>query len=76
MIKHYLLNTAPIEQGFQTEVLGLSNPGIEPRSPTLLADSLPSEPPGKPNPGTALQGIYREKLGILLTCKGKKNLHP
>ena len=26
----------------------LPNPGIEPRSPALLADSLPSEPPGKP----------------------------
>ena len=26
----------------------LSNPGIEPRSPTLQADSLLSEPPGKP----------------------------
>ena len=26
----------------------LSNPGIEPRSPELQADSLPSEPPGKP----------------------------
>ena len=25
----------------------LPNPGIEPRSPTLKADSLPSEPPGK-----------------------------
>ena len=25
-----------------------SQPGIEPRSPTLQADSLPSEPPGKP----------------------------
>ena len=24
------------------------NPGIEPRSPVLQADSLPSEPPGKP----------------------------
>ena len=24
------------------------NPGIEPRSPTLHADTLPSEPPGKP----------------------------
>ena len=28
---------------------GLPNPGIELRSPTLQADSLPSEPPGKPN---------------------------
>ena len=26
----------------------LPNPGIEPRSPTLQADSLPSEPAGKP----------------------------
>ena len=26
----------------------LPDPGIEPRSPTLLAFSLPSEPPGKP----------------------------
>ena len=26
----------------------LPNPGIEPRSPTWQADSLPSEPPGKP----------------------------
>ena len=25
----------------------LPNPGIEPRSPTLQVDSLPSEPPGK-----------------------------
>ena len=24
------------------------NPGIEPRSPALQADSLPREPPGKP----------------------------
>ena len=27
-----------------------SNPWIEPRSPALQADSLPSEPPGKPRP--------------------------
>ena len=26
----------------------LPNLGIEPRSPTLQADSLPAEPPGKP----------------------------
>ena len=26
----------------------LSNPGIKPESPALQADSLPSEPPGKP----------------------------
>ena len=27
---------------------GLPNPGIEPGSPALQADPLPSEPPGKP----------------------------
>ena len=27
----------------------LPDPGIEPQSPTLQADSLPSEPLGKPN---------------------------
>ena len=41
----------------------LPNPGIEPRSPTLQADSLPSVPPGKPkNTGmgnlSLLQGIF------------------
>ena len=28
--------------------MDLPNPGIDPRSPTLQADSLPSEPPEKP----------------------------
>ena len=27
----------------------LPDPGIEPRSPALEADALPSEPPGKPH---------------------------
>ena len=30
------------------EWVAMPNPGIEPRSSTLQADSLPSEPPGKP----------------------------
>ena len=43
---------------FQTRVLSglpfpspgdLPDPEIEPRSPALWADALPSEPPGKPN---------------------------
>ena len=29
----------------------LPDPGIEPRSPALQADALPSEPPGKPSSG-------------------------
>ena len=41
----------------------LPNPGIEPRSPTLQADSLSAEPSGKPkNTGVGslsiLQGIF------------------
>ena len=35
----------------------LPNSGVEPRSPALQADSLPSEPPGKPmNTGTQDSG--------------------
>ena len=29
-------------------IMGLPDPGIKPGSPALLADSLPSQPPGKP----------------------------
>ena len=41
-------------QGHWSGLLGpppgdLANPGIKPRSPALQVDSLPSEPPGKPN---------------------------
>ena len=41
----------------------IPNPGIEPKSPTLQADSLPAEPQGKPqNTGVSsqslLQGIF------------------
>ena len=51
-------------------------PGVEPRSPKLQADSLPSEPPGKPkNTGVGslslLQGIFLiQKLNQgLLHCR-------
>ena len=51
----------------------LPNPGIELRSPTLQADSLPAEPQGKPkNTGVGslsfLQGIFptqESNLGLL-----------
>ena len=33
----------------------LPEPGLEPRSPALQADALPSEPPGKPD-----KGLYEE----------------
>ena len=54
----------------------LSNPGIEPRSPTLQVDSLPAEPYGKPkNTGVGslslLQGIFptQELNQGLLHCR-------
>ena len=49
---------APLSMGFSRQECwsglpfpspgGLPDPGIEPRSPALQADVLPSEPPGKP----------------------------
>ena len=54
----------------------LPNPGIEPRSPALQADSLPAEPWGKPkNTGVGslslLQGIFptQESNRGLLHCR-------
>ena len=54
----------------------LPNPGIEPRSPALQADSLPAEPQGKPkNTGVGslslLQGIFptQEWNQGLLHCR-------
>ena len=39
----------------------LHNPGIEPRSPAFQADSLPSEPPGKPmNTGVDSLSLLQE----------------
>ena len=41
----------------------LANPGIEPRSPTLQVDSLPSEPPGKPkNTGAGSLSLLQGNL--------------
>ena len=40
----------------------LSDPGIEPRSPALQADSLPSEPPGKPVRSIAEQNLLSHCL--------------
>ena len=54
----------------------LPDPGIEPRSPVLQADSLPTEPPSKPkNTGVGslslLQGIFptQELNWSLLHCR-------
>ena len=48
----------------------LPNPGTEPRSPALQADSLPSELPGKPNINKKFRKLISQFIG--LSC-GKQN---
>ena len=50
----------------------LPNPGIQPRSPTLQADSLPAEPHGKPkNTGVGSLSLLQ---GIFLTPESNQGL--
>ena len=54
---------------------GFPNPGIEPKSPALQADSLPSEPPGKAkNTGVGnlsfLQWIFPTQVKIIFSTNG------
>ena len=50
----------------------LPNPGIEPRSPALQADSLPAEPRGKPkNTGVGSQSLVQ---GIFQTQESNQGL--
>ena len=50
----------------------LPNPGIEPRSPALKADSLPSDPLGEPN--NTEVGSLSLLQGIILTQKSNRGL--
>jgi len=45
---HGILQARILEWVAISYLKGLPNPGIKPRSPALQADSLLSEPPGKP----------------------------
>ena len=55
----------------------LPDPGIEPGSPALQADSLPSEPPGKPHRWVAFPNLsdyrllFSTKTSVLLKAPGK-----
>ena len=97
---HCVAHKAPLSKGIlQASILEwvamhsaghLPNPGIKPRSPTLQADSLPSEPLGKPmNTGVGslslLQGIFltqelsqgllnRRQILFQLSYQGSPNL--
>ena len=69
-------NTGVCCVAFSPSAGNLPNPGIKPGSPALQADSLPSEPPGKPkNTGMSslslLQGMFptQESNRGLLHCR-------
>ena len=73
---HGILQARILERVAMPPPGDLPNLGIEPRSSTLQADSLPSEPPGKPkNTGmgslSLLQGIFliQELNWGLLLCR-------
>ena len=56
----------------------LPDPGIKPRSPSLLADSLPSDPLGKPQT-MKYQTVKKKKKGNNAICSnmdGPKDYHP
>ena len=47
----------------------LPNPGVEPESPALRADALPSEPPGKSHKeGLIKEGLPKELQTLFKTC--------
>ena len=52
----------------------LPNPGIEPRSPALQADSLLSEPPGKPEYMMRNAGLDEAQAGIEIARRHINNL--
>ena len=57
---HGILQARTLEWGAIPFSRGSSHPGIDPRSPTLQADSLTSEPPGKP--------VYKWTWYAVWTC--------
>ena len=72
---HGILQARILEWVAMPSSRDLPNPGVKPRSPTLQADSLPSEPPGKSkNSGVGslslLQGIFptQDSNRDLLLC--------
>ena len=73
---------APLSMGFSRQEYwsglpfpspgDLPDPGIKPRSPSLQADSLPAEPPGKPSyvsgPILNAQYILKDYIFISTLC--------
>ena len=75
---------APLSMGFSRQEYqsglpfpspgDVSDPGIEPRSPTLQADSLASEPPGKPEYIMRNAGLDETQAGIKIAGRNIDNL--
>ena len=73
---------APLSKGFSRQEYwsklpcpppgDLPNLGIEPKSPTLQADSLPTEPPGKP--WTVQFGVTMGKIGVNVPIQAFANI--
>ena len=71
-----VVHRAPLPMGFSRQEYysglpfpspgDLPNPGIEPRFPVLQADTLTSEPPGKPNIPLS-QGLIQRKALLLFS---------
>ena len=69
---------APLSMGFSRQEYwsgvplpspgDLPDPGIKPGSPTLQADALPSEPPGKPC--VSLLPLKKKIMGVKLSSQG------
>ena len=59
---HGILQAGILEWGAFPSPGDLPNPGIEPRSRTLQADSLPAEPPGNP------QGKQKQNQYAKISC--------
>ena len=73
----YSLSDSSVHGIFQARILSglpfptpgdLPDPGIDPGSPTLRADSLPSEPPGKPYMGIAIWKEESLQQRIITFC--------
>ena len=54
----------------------LPDPGIKPRFPTFQAESLPSEPPGKPKTSNKPKGLQFELIGKASGCKQSLTQRP
>ena len=61
---HGILHGGILEWVAMPSSRDLPNPGIEPRSPALQADSLQSEPSGKLTQWTLARMVFKQRINI------------